>query len=246
MERKLALARKIPTMNYQSSNPFVSVAEAGPSARAAFIRKTYLHLAIALLAFTAFEFVLFATGAAFVIAQFVFSLPYGFMILLGGFMLVAWLSQSMASGSATKNGQYAGMALYVVAEGIILAPMLVLAATKADGVITSAATMTLLLFGGLTATAFMTRTDFSFLRSILTMGGFVALGLILCSFIFGIQLGTWFSVAMIVFASGAILYTTSKIIHNYREDQYVGASVELFASVAMLFWYILRLLMSRD
>ncbi len=233
-------------MSYQTSNPFVSVAEAGPSARATFIRRTYLHLALALLAFTIFEFALFATGAAFMIAQFVFSLPYGFMILLGGFMLVAWMSQSMASGAATKNGQYAGMALYVVAEGIIFAPMLVLAAAQANGVIASAATMTLLLFGGLTATAFMTRTDFSFLRSILTMVGFIALGLIICSFIFGIQLGTWFSVAMIVFASAAILYTTSKILHHYREDQYVGASVELFASVAMLFWYVLRLLMSRD
>ena len=233
-------------MNYESSNPFVTVAEAAPSARAAFIRKTYMHLAMAILAFIAFEFVLFETGAAFAIAQFVFSLPYGFMILLGGFMLVAWLSQSMASGSASKSNQYAGMGLYVVAEGIIFAPMLVLAATQAPGVITSAATMTLLLFGGLTATAVMTRKDFSFLRSTLTIVSFAALGLILCSFIFGIQLGTWFSVAMIVFAGGAILYTTSKIIHNYREDQYVGASVELFASVAMLFWYVLRLLMSRD
>lgn len=230
----------------QSSNPFVTVADAAPSARATFIRKTYFHLALAILAFTLFEFVLFQTGAAFAIAQFVFSLPYGFMILLGGFMLVGWLSQSMAAGSDTKGGQYAGMALYIVAEGIIFAPMLVLASVQADGVITSAATMTLLLFGGLTATAFMTRKDFSFLKSILTIVGFVALGLIVCSFIFGIQLGTWFSVAMIVFASAAILYSTSKIIHNYREDQYVGASVELFASVALLFWYILRLFMSRD
>jgi FtsH-binding integral membrane protein len=233
-------------MSYQSSNPFVSVAEAGPAARALFIQRTYLHLALALAAFTVFEFLLFATGAAFAIAQFVFSFSYGFLALLGGFMVVGWLSQSMASSSQGKGGQYAGMALYVVAEGIIFAPLLVLAAAQANGVITSAATMTLLLFGGLTATAFITRKDFSFLKSILTMGGFIALGLIICSFIFGIQLGTWFSLAMIVFACAAILYTTSKIIHNYSEDQYVSASVELFASVALLFWYILRLFMSRD
>ncbi len=233
-------------MSYESSNPFVTVAEAAPSARAAFIRKTYMHLAMAILAFIAFEFVLFQTGAAVAIYNFVFSFSYGFMVLLGGFMVVGWLSQSMASGSASRNGQYAGMALFVAAEGIIFAPMLVYAAVRAPGVITSAATMTLLLFGGLTATAFMTRKDFSFLGSTLTFVGFAALGLILCSFIFGIQLGTWFSVAMIVFAGGAILYTTSKVIHNYREDQYVGASVELFASVAMLFWYVLRLFLSRD
>lgn len=233
-------------MNYQSSNPFVSVAQAAPATRAEFIRKTYMHLAMAILAFIGFEFFLFSTGIAHQIARFVFSMQYGFLMLLGGFMVVAWLSQSMASGSASKGKQYAGMGLYVVAEGIIFAPILLLAATQAQGVITSAATMTLLLFGGLTATVFMTRKDFSFLRSALTMGGFAALGLIACSFIFGIQLGTWFSVAMILFASGAILYTTSKIMNDYSEDQYVGASVELFASVAMLFWYILRLFMSRD
>jgi len=232
-------------MNYQTSNPFVSVAQSAPSTRAEFIRKTYMHLALAILAFVVFEFVLFSTGMAHAIARFVFSMQYGFMMLLGGFMVVAWLSQSMASGSASKEKQYAGMGLYVVAEAIIFAPILLLAASEFPGAITSAATMTLLLFGGLTATVFMTRKDFSFLRSALTMGGFLALGLIVCSFIFGIQLGTWFSVAMIVFACGAILYTTSKIMHNYGEDQYVGASVELFASVAMLFWYILRLFMRR-
>ncbi|MCH6256744.1 Bax inhibitor-1 family protein [Puniceicoccaceae bacterium K14] len=233
-------------MSNENSNPFVCVAESSPATRAEFIRKTYTHLAFAILAFIGFEYFLFASGIAYTIAQFVFSFQYGFMALLGGFMLVAWLSQSMASGSASKGKQYAGMGLYVVAEGIIFAPILLLAATQAPGVISSAATMTLLLFGGLTATAFITRKDFSFLKSILTMGGFAALGLIACSFIFGIELGTWFSLAMIVFASAAILYTTSRIMYTYREDQYVGASVELFASVAMLFWYILRLLMSRD
>ena len=124
-------------MNYQTSNPFVSVAEAAPATRAEFIRKTYTHLAIAILAFIGLEFVLFSTGIAHLVAQFVFSLPYGFMILLGGFMVVAWMSQSMASGSATKGKQYAGMGLYVFAEAIIFAPILLLAATQAPGVITS-------------------------------------------------------------------------------------------------------------
>ena len=113
-------------------------------------------------------------------------------------------------------------------------------------VISSAATMTLLLFGGLTATVFMTKKDFSFMRTALTVGGFVAIGMIVCGMIFGFQLGMWFSVAMIVFACGAILYDTSNVMHHYHESQYVGASLELFASVALLFWYVLRLFMSRD
>ena len=55
----------------------------------------------------------------------------------------------------------------------------------------------------------------------------------------------FFSVAMVAFAGAAILYDTSNVLHHYPEDRAVGAALELFASVALLFWYILRLFMSR-
>jgi FtsH-binding integral membrane protein len=48
---------------------------------------------------------------------------------------------------------------------------------------------------------------------------------------------------MILLASGYILYDTSNVLHHYRTDQYVAASLALFAAVALLFWYVLRLLM---
>jgi len=78
----------------------------------------------------------------------------------------------------------------------------------------------------------------------LKIGGFVALGLFVTSFILPISLGLWFSAAMIIFASGSILYNTSNLIHRYQPGQHVAASLSLFASVALLFWYVLRLLMS--
>ena len=56
---------------------------------------------------------------------------------------------------------------------------------------------------------------------------------------FGFQLGTWFSVAMIGFAGAAVLYDTSNIIHHYPEDRYVSAAMQLFASIALMFWYVL-------
>ncbi len=60
-------------------------------------------------------------------------------------------------------------------------------------------------------------------------------------------LGTWFWVAMIGFAGAAILYDTSNVLHHFPEDRYVGAALQLFASVALMFWYVLRLFMaSRD
>ena len=75
---------------------------------------------------------------------------------------------------------------------------------------------------------------------------FVALGAIVCGVIFSFNLGVWFSAAMVLFASIAILYDTSNILHNYRTDQYVAAALSLFGSIAMLFWYILRIFMSRE
>jgi FtsH-binding integral membrane protein len=51
---------------------------------------------------------------------------------------------------------------------------------------------------------------------------------------------------MIGFAGIAVLYDTSNIMHHYPQDKYVAASMALFASIAMMFFYILRLFMSRD
>jgi uncharacterized protein len=100
------------------------------------------------------------------------------------------------------------------------------------------------MFAGLTAVTFITRKDFSFLGSILTIGGFIALGVIVCSVLFGFNLGLFFSVVMVIFASAAILYDTSNVLHHYSTKQHVAASLELFASVALLFWYILQIVMS--
>ena len=109
-----------------------------------------------------------------------------------------------------------------------------------------AAIMTIALFAGLSTIVFVTKKDFSFLRSILAIGFFVALGLIVSGVIFGFDLGLWFSVGMVILAAGSILYTTSNMIHKYDEEQYVAAALGLFASLMLLFWYILRIFMSRD
>ena len=60
------------------------------------------------------------------------------------------------------------------------------------------------------------------------------------------QLGLYFNLAMVGLAGGAILYDTSNVLHHFPEDRYVGAALQLFASVALLFWYVLQLFMSRD
>ena len=222
----------------------IAVAQARPSERAQFIQKTYTHLAGAVGAFIALEFIFFQTGIARFLFGIVASSRFAWLAILGGFALLGWFSRSLASRADDIQTQYTGLGIYVVAEALIFAPLLFMATIFAGPtVIPTAGILTLLLFGGLTAIAFTTRTDFTFLGGILKIGGFVALGLIICSLLFGFTLGLVFSGFMIAFASAAILYDTSKVMRYYSTEQYVAASLELFASVALLFWYVLRILM---
>jgi uncharacterized protein len=213
--------------------------------RARFIMRTYNHLFGALALFTLIEVFLFKTGLADSIAMSLLGTSYGWLLVMGGFMLVGWLASSTAANSRSLPAQYAALAGYVVAEAIIFVPLLYVAERYAPSTIRSAAAVSLLGFGGLTAIVFVTRKDFSFLRGVLMWAGIAALLLIVASVIFGFQLGTFFSVAMIGFAGAAILYDTSNVLRSFPEDRYVAAALQLFASVALLFWYVLRLFMSQ-
>lgn len=212
--------------------------------RSTFIVKTYLHLLGAIMAFVAIEVGIFASGLALPLAQAMMGVSW--LLVLGAFMMVSWLGSRVAATAESKVAQYAALGAYVLAEAIIFVPMLLIADMQAGGVITSAALVTIMGFLGLTAVVFVTRKDFSFLRGVLLWAGFGVLLLIVAGVLFGFELGTFFSVGMVVFAGAAILYDTSNVLHHYPEDRYVGAALALFASVALLFWYVLRLFMSRD
>lgn len=214
--------------------------------RAGLIVRTYVHLLAAILAFVGIEVALFQSGLAERItgALLMGGSRGGWLLVLGGFILVSWIATHFAEATDSLPAQYFGLALYVVAEAIIFVPMLYIADQYAAGAIQSAALCTLLGFGGLTLVAFGTRRDFSFLRGILMWAGICALLVIVGAAIFGANLGTFFSVAMVALAGASILYDTSNIIHHYPANRYVGAALSLFASVAMMFWYILRILMS--
>jgi len=211
--------------------------------RAEFIWKCYAHVLGAILAFAAIEAYLFNAGIAERIAR---PMLENWWMVFGAFILVSWGATHVAHRLESKTSQYAAFAVFIVAEALVFSPMLFMAYLIEPGLVDSAAGVTLLGSGGLIATAMITRKDFSFLRGILVWGFMLALIAIIASFIFGFQMGTWFSLAMIGFAGAAVLYDTSNIMHHYPEDRYVAASMALFASIAMMFWYILRLFMSRD
>ncbi|MEO1366268.1 MAG: Bax inhibitor-1 family protein, partial [Acidobacteriota bacterium] len=127
---------------------------------------------------------------------------------------------------------------------LLFVPLLYAATVVAPGAIQTAALITLTAFAGLTWVAFTTRKDFSFLGGLLRWGMILALVAIVGGAIFGFQLGVFFSVAMVGLAGAAILYDTSNVLHHYPEGRYVAASLQLFASVALMLWYVLQLVMS--
>ena len=222
----------------------LTVSQSQPSERAAFIRKTYAHLAGAVLTFIGLEIYMVNSPIAEMLLN-VMAMRFGWLMILGGFIILGRLASGLASSAASPTMQYAGLSLYVIAESVIFAPILLIATHfSSPDVLPTAGILTLLLFGGLTLVVFTTKKDFSFLRGILSIGFMLALGLIVCAVLFGFNLGLVFSFAMVLLASGAILYDTSRIMNHYGPDQHVAASLQLFASVALLFWYVLQIVMS--
>jgi hypothetical protein len=211
-------------------------------ARAQFLTRAYLHLLGAIVAFTSIEVALFGSGLALPLAKFL--LGTSWLVVLGGFVLVSWIASRVAHRAEAAAAQYLALAAAVVAEAVLFAPLLLVAQLYAPGVIRSAALVTLLGFTTLTVLVFTTRRDFSFLRGVLAWAGISALLLIAGGAVFGFQLGTYFSVAMVALAGAAILYDTSNVLLHYPEDRYVAAALQLFASVALMFWYVLRLFLA--
>lgn len=212
--------------------------------REQFIGRTFNHLGAAIVGFTLIECGLFMSGIADSLARAMLALPW--LAILGAFMLVGWLATRTAHTATSKGAQYAALVAYVVAEAFLFVPILAIANAIAPGMIMNAAVVTLIGAGGLIAVAYTSRKDFSFLGSLLKWGGIVALALIVAGAIFGFQLGLFFSVAMVGFAGAAILYDASNVFHHYDDDRYVAAALQLFASIALMFWYVLRIFMSRD
>lgn len=228
---------------YSSHVTGQTVAHADIAERLSFLRKTYAHLALAILAFVGVEAALLQIPGVDRLVRGMSGLAW--LLVIGLFIVVSRVADSWARNATSLPMQYAGLGLYVVVEAIVFLPLLYVATRfGGPGVLSDAATLTLITFGGLSAIVWFSGSDFSYLRTGLSIAGMIAFGLILCAVLFGITLGTWFSLAMVLFAAGSVLYQTGAILHQHRTDQHVSAALSLFASVALLFFYILRLLMA--
>lgn len=212
--------------------------------RSQFINRTYMHLLGAIFLFAGIEFWLFQTPYAEQLA--VFMLQKSWLAVLGAFIVVSWIASHIAHRVESKGAQYAALAGFVLAEAIIFIPMFYMAMVVDPAIIKYSVGVTLGAFVVLSAVAMFSGRDFSFLRSFLIWGGLIALGTIGLGVAVGFHLGTYFSMAMIGFAGASILYDTSKILKVYPEDRYIAAALELFASIALMLWYVMRLFLSRD
>jgi uncharacterized protein len=246
-----------------------AVATVGVSDRVAFLRRTYGTLGIALIAWAALTAGLmrFATNFSLSFSEFAFKGNIQWLIVLGLFMVVGYGAQRLAQSSASRGVQYAGLGLAVIAEAVILQPLLWVALLKfgnpaevigvdaankyvwlsagaGGGLIAQAALITIAIFVGLTLTVFITKKDFSFLRGALTIGFFAVIGVILASMLFGFTLGAFFAGAVILLMAGYILFQTSLVMKEFPPTMHIAAALMLFSTIATLFWYVLYLLMS--
>lgn len=229
-------------------------AQAPADERARFLVKTYAHLVGAIFAFVGLVSLIFVSGIAEPIAMVMLANQMTWILVIVAFMGVSYAANKLARSGASQGKQYAGLGLYVVAEAVIFVPLIYIVLQSAQNagaptagieLLAEAGAITVGMFAGLSAIVFLTRMNFSFLRGALMFGFFAALALIVASAVMGFDLGIIFVWAMVVLASLSILYNTSKVLHEYDTRQYVAASLTLFASFALLLWYVIQIMMSR-
>jgi len=221
----------------QQVNYLAPVSQASDEVRSQFIWRVYAHVVGALLTLVALEAYIIQSGIINGLIAVLYSNPILTFFLFIGSSMGAQYAAHRATSSAA---QYAALAAYVFVFALIMAPAIYLANQMQPGVVDSAVGVTVLGSVGLIATAMITRKDFSFLRGIVVWGMMLALVAILASMFLGFEWGQWFSVAMIGLLGASILFKTSEIMRTYPTGKHVAASLELFASIALLFLWILR------
>ncbi|HSR95554.1 MAG TPA: Bax inhibitor-1 family protein [Kofleriaceae bacterium] len=237
----------------------------GVSDRVAFLRKTYGLLGVALIAFAAITggMMRFMPETSWAFSKWAFTGRWNWLLVMGLFMLVGYIAERLARSETSRGLQYVGLGVFVFAEAMLLQPILWILMIRfgassglvyangdvpalsgqAASILMQAIVITLSIFVGLTLTVFLTKKDFSFMRGVLAIGSFAALGVILASVIFGFSLGAFFCGAMILLMAGYILYQTSLVMSYFPPTAYVAASLMLFSTIATLFWYVLQMLM---
>jgi modulator of FtsH protease len=227
-----------------------TAADAVPAERLAFVRRVYSLFFLSLVAAFAGGFFAISTGA---VLWFVRHPIIAFVLYIGGVFGVQGLSRksginviALLAYAAFTGAYFSLIALvsYLVTGGKM---------DPATGALTGgswhlagqAFGLTLIVFGGLTLFAFVSRTDFSFLGGALFIGLLIFLGLGVIGMIWGFPssgLQMAFLVGVVVIMAGYVLFDTSNIMRHYPTDASVSAALAIYIDFAILFVYLLQIL----
>lgn len=247
-----------------------AVATLGVSDRVAFLRKTYAHLGMSLVAFAAITAALFkfAPQLTWKMSTLFGSSMFGMLglVLVLVFLMVG--AERLAASGTSRGMQYVGLGLGILLQVFMLLPLIWILMFKfssftpeqvymirsgqmvaalngaALSILMQAVVITLAIFIGLTLVVFITKKDFSFLRGALVICSFAAIGLVLASILFGFSMGALFSAFIVLLMAGYILYETSVILTRFPPTMHVLAALVLFTTIATLFRAILNILIS--
>lgn len=224
-----------PDSPFSNSTHTWAVSEAPADVRMNFIRKTYvLFMAGILMAVTAGAICL-SVPAVYAAARGVLGQPIlAIALIIGGSI--------GAQALARKEGvNYAALFGFTALIGWLFAPIIAYYSTAVVG---QAAFLTIVIFGALTAYVFVTKKDFSFMGGLLFIGmvGIVLAGIGNVLWFKSSGFSYWLAWGTLFFSSGYVLYQTSNIIHEYRENEYCAAALGLFISFFNIFMSLLRIL----
>lgn len=212
--------------------------------RAGFIRRTYAHVAMGIAAMAFSCAFLLQAGAGPTLLSFLSGGTLNYLIYFGVFVGAGILADRWARSEHSTTMHYVALLGYAFVEAVVATPLLYLATIYNPAAIMDAAITTAALVTGLTLIAFTTKKDFSFLGPFLMVGSIIAIGTCIAGAVFGFQLGLFAISAIVLLSAGFVLYNTSNIIHVYKEHQHVAAALGLFASIALMFRFVLQLFMS--
>lgn len=228
-------------MSYLDAGSGAVVNQLSVDQRAGFIRRTYGHVAMAVAAMAVFCALFLQMGLGPVLLNFIGAGTLNFFIFIGLFIGAGILADNWARSEQSTTMHYVALFGYAAVEALVVTPALFVATMVDPSAIADAAIVTAALVTGLTWIAFTTKKDFSFLRPFLMIGSIVALGACAAGAIFGFGIGVYGSAAIVMLAAGFILYNTSNIMYHYQEHQHVAAAVSLFASIALMFRFVLNM-----
>jgi FtsH-binding integral membrane protein len=227
-----------------------AVATLGVSDRVTFLRKAYGLLGGSLIVWAAATAALFRYGTetSFKFSRWALNGQLNWLAVIGLLMVSGMAAQWLARSEKSRGVQLLGLGIEVAAWTFLMQPLLWVLFMKfkvagATSILAQGTVATLVIFTGLTATVFITKKDFSFLRGVITVGMFAAMGIIIASMLFGFTLGLVFTGALIALLALKILYDTSLMLNYFPPTHYVSAALMLFGTVATLFWNIIIFLM---